>query len=626
MATSFEAIKARKAQFADFELDLSSGELTRAGHRFRLQGQPFQVLCVLLDRAGQVVTREELQRQLWPDETFVDFDHGLNKAIAKLREALEDSKASSRLIETIPRRGYRFTAEVNWVGPHDPQTVAEETLPQPDPWRFSARYWFAGGLALALLVATVVWFNRTTVSRWFGIRPSIQSVAVLPLVNLSNDPEQEYFSDGITEQLITNLSYARPLRVLSRSSTMGFKGSHLSVPQIAEQLGVDALIEGTVLRVNDTIRVTVRLTAVRPERQLWAASYERKVSDAITLENQLAADAVNQMRTQLSPAGRMQLNLESRINPEAYDEYMRGRFFLGLETGQKDKAIPHLERAIQLDPGFARAYAAMGEAWALDGIYAGGPWGGKGRREQYAKAVEYSQKAVNLDPTSSEAYSSLGHSLMVNHRWNQAEVALRHAVELDPNNPYAAAYLALLLAEKGRNDESVQVSSELALANPVAIYFRRVYVMTLYEAHRYDEAIAESERLIELDPNHSATYVTYAPSLAQKGRFQEAEAAFRHSILARDPGVQAWLYALQGNDAAARRVLEENASSPINPFTAVAHYLLGEQERGLTELDYLANVAYANKTYFLRVDPLFDPMRNDPRFTEIVKKTGLLDN
>jgi TolB-like protein/DNA-binding winged helix-turn-helix (wHTH) protein/Flp pilus assembly protein TadD len=626
MATSFEAVKARKAQFADFELDLSSGELIRDGHRFRLQGQPFQVLCVLLDRAVQVVTREELQRQLWPDETFVDFDHGLNKAIAKLREALEDSKASSRLIETIPRRGYRFTADVNWVGPHDPQTVAEETLPQPYPWRFSARYWFAGGLALALLVATVVWFNRTTVSRWFGIRSSIQSVAVLPLVNLSNDPEQKYFSDGITEQLITNLSYAKPLRVLSRSSTMGFKGSHLSVPQIAEQLRVDALIEGTVLRVNDTIRVTVRLTAVRPERQLWAASYERKVSDAITLENQLAADAVNQMRAQLTPAGRMQLNLENKINPEAYDEYMRGRFFLGLETGQKDKAIPHLERAIQLDPGFARAYAALGEAWALDGIYAGGAWGGEGRQEQYAKALEYSQKAVNLDPTSSEAYSSLGHSLIVNHRWNQGEVALRNAIELDPNSPYAAEYLALLLAQKGRNGESVQVSRELALANPVAIYFRRVYVMTLYEAHSYDEAIIESERLIELDPNHRATYITYATSLVQKGRFQEAEAAFRRSPLETDPGVEAWLYVRQGNPTAARKVLEENASSPINPFTAVAHYLLGEQERGLSELDYLANVAWANKTYFLRSDPVFDPMRNDSRFTVIVKKTGLLDN
>jgi Flp pilus assembly protein TadD len=199
-------------------------------------------------------------------------------------------------------------------------------------------------------------------------------------------------------------------------------------------------------------------------------------------------------------------------------------------------------------------------------------------------------------------------------------------IELDPNSPYAAQYLALLLTAKGRNEESVQVSRGVALANPVAINFQRVYVATLFDARRYDEAIAECERLIELDPNHRPTYSNYAQSLAQKGRFQEAEAAFRHSQWEKDSGVGAWLYVLQGDAAAARKVLEENASSPINPFTAVAHYLLGQQERGLTELDYLANEVWANKTYFLRTDPLFDPMRNDPRFDAIVKKTGLLDN
>ena len=410
MATNFEAINTQKARFADFELDLSAGELIRDGRRIRLQGQPFLVLRVLLERAGEVVTREELQRQLWPGETFVDFDHGLNKAIAKLREALEDSNASSRLIETIPRRGYRFTAEVKWVGPRHGLPVAEEALPQPELRRFPARYWIAG-LVLAMLAATAVWFNRQTLSVWLGIRPAIQSIAVLPLANLSNDPSQEYFADGITEQLITDLSYAKQLRVLSRSSTIGFKGSPLSVPQIAEQLHVDALIEGTVLRANDTVRVTLRLTAARPERQLWAASYERKVSDLISLQNRLAADAVSQIRAQLTPEGKTQLNLESQINPEAYDEYMRARFFLHQETMQKDKAIPHLERAIQLDPGFAAAYAAMGEAWAYEGIY-GARDPRKNNREPYANALEYSQKAVSLDPTSSEAYSSLGHSLM----------------------------------------------------------------------------------------------------------------------------------------------------------------------------------------------------------------------
>jgi TolB-like protein/DNA-binding winged helix-turn-helix (wHTH) protein/Flp pilus assembly protein TadD len=624
MATSFEPVNGQlKAQFADFELDLSSGELIRDGRRSRLQGQPFQVLSVLLERAGGVVTREELQRRLWPDETFVDFDHGLNKAIAKLREALEDSKTSSKLIETIPRRGYRFTAEVNWVGTRNGQLVAEQKPSQQR--RLPSRNLFAGGVVLALLLTTAVWFNWQTLSVWLGIRPAIQSVAVLPLVNLSNDPAQEYLADGITEQLITDLSYAKPLRVLSRESTIAFKGSNLSFPQIAEQLHVDALIEGTVLRANDTARVTVRLTATRPERQLWAASYERNASDLIQLQNQLAADAVKQMRAQLTPQGKTQLNLERKINPEAYDEYMQAQFLLHQDqgAGQYHQAIPHLERVIQLDPEFAGAYAAMGRAWGLEGAL-GGLWPAGKAQEIYRTSLAYSQKAVNLDPASSEAYASLGLSLMQSRRWNEGEAAFRHAIELDPNNPTGVGYLGLLLTQKGRNDEAVRLTREFVLANPVEMFIRRQYAVMLFDARRYDEAIAECERIIKLDPNRQQAYGTYGEALTQKGRFQEAEVAFAHGHPI-DPDLHAWLLALQGKADAARQVLKENPSL-VTPRTAVARYLLGEQERGLAELDYLANEVWPTITLFLRVDPTFDPMRNDPRFTAIVKKTGLLDN
>jgi TolB-like protein/DNA-binding winged helix-turn-helix (wHTH) protein/Flp pilus assembly protein TadD len=621
MATIFEPVNARaRAQFSGFELDLTSGELIRGAYRVRLQGQPFQVLCVLLEHAGQVVSREELQRRLWPEDTFGDFENGLNKAIAKLREALEDSKAASKLIETIPRRGYRLTAEVNWVGTRKGPPVAEER-PSQQP-QLPSRKLLAGEVVLAILVTMAVWFNWKTISLWIGVRPAIQSVAVLPLVNLSNDPAQEYLADGITEQLITDLSYAKPLRVLSRSSTRAFKGSNLSVPQIAEQLHVDALIEGTVLRVNDKARITVRLTAARPERQLWAASYERNASDLILLQNQLAADAVNQMRAQLTPEGKAQLSLESKINPEAYDEYMQARFFLHKQIRQKDKAIPHLERAIQLDPNFAGAYAAMSEAWAEEGIFGGMRPAGE-IQEIYATALAYSQKAMSLDPTSSESHASLGNSLLQSHRWNEGEPALRHAIELDPNNPFARLYLGILLTQKGRNDEGVRVMHDLVLANPVAIDCGHCYAVTLLEARRYDEAIAQCERLIKLDPNFLVVYFVYGQALVQVGRFQEAEVAFNHS--GRQPDVLGWLFAVQGNTAAARQVLKEN-DSQVTPWTAVARYLLGEKERGLAELDYLANDVWFNKTYFLRVDPMFDPMRNDPRFTAIVKKTGLLDN
>jgi TolB-like protein/DNA-binding winged helix-turn-helix (wHTH) protein/cytochrome c-type biogenesis protein CcmH/NrfG len=607
--------EAGRAQFADFELDLSSGELTRNGRLFRLQGQPFLVLRILLDRAGEVVTREELQRQLWPGETFVDFDHGLNKAIAKLRDALDDPKAASRLIETLPRRGYRFNADVNWIGLRDGLPTPEE--PVVSRHQVPSRYWLVGGLASALLLSIVLWLNHRIVSSWFTSRPAIESIAVLPLVNLSNNPEQEYFADGMTEELITNLSYAKSLRVVSRASTIGFKSSNLTVPQIAEQLHVDAVIEGTVLRVDNKVRITIRLTAAKPERQLWAASYERDLSDAIALQNQIAAEAVTQIRTQLTPDERTRLSLESGINPAAYDEYLRARFILHQEDDQaSNKAIPHLERAIQLDPNFAAAYAALGEAWAL-------PWGKKSNRETSAKGLEYSQKAVHLDPTSSEALASLGHSLMQSHRWNEGEVALRRAIELDPNNPYAGEYLAVLLAQKGRVDEGLQVSRQLATANPVSADFQRTYANMLYRAHQYDEAITQCQRIIDLDPSHLSTYGTLANALAESGRYPEAEAAFKKGNLF-SPGVQAWLYAREGNPESARQILNDHPAF-VDAHTAVARYLLGDQKAGLAELGRLTD-EWNTKTYHLRNDPLFDPMRNDPRFTEIVKRSGLLDD
>jgi TolB-like protein/Flp pilus assembly protein TadD len=504
--------------------------------------------------------------------------------------------------------------DVNWIGPRNGLPVPEAVAPdRPAP----IRYWLARGLVLALLLTTALWLNRRTVAGWFNPRPVIQSIAVLPLVNLSNDPQQEYFADGMTEQLITDLSYAKPLRVVSRASTIGFKNSHLSVPQIAEQLQVDAVIEGTVLRSDNTVRITIRLTAAKPERQLWAASYERGLSDAISLQNQIAAEAVAQIRMQLAPEAKTRLSMESRINPEAYDEYLRARFFLHQESEQENKkAIPHLERAIQLDPNFAAAYAALGEAWSL-------PWGRRANREAAAKGLEYSQKAVRLDPTSSEAYASLGHSLMQSHRWNEGEVALRRAIDLDPNNPYAGQYLAVLLVQKGRVDESLQVSRQLATANPVSADFQRTYANMLYRAHQYDEAIAQCQRIIDLDPSHLITYSTLANALAESGRYPEAEVAFKEGNLL-SPGVQAWLYAREGNPEGARRILNDHPAF-VDAHTAVARYLLGDQKAGLAELGRLTD-EWNTKTYHLRNDPLFDPMRNDPRFTEIVKRSGLLDD
>ena len=607
----------RSFRFEDNILDVNAMRLSRNGQDVALEPRIFHLLEYLIRNRERVLTKDEIFRAIWKDVNVTD--NALTRAIAQIRKALNDDPKNPRFIQTVPTVGYRFVAEVSVLEmPPTPTLVDALGMeePQTQPLVDRRKFW-----RVTVLIAGVVLLSllgRFAVRRFLVTAP-IRSLAVLPLQSLSDDPDQEYFADGMTEELITNLAYARSLRVLSRASTVGYKNSRLSVPQIAEQLKVDAVIEGTVLRVNHTIRITIRLTEAKPERQIWAASYERDSDDAITLQNQIAAEVVAQIQAQLTPEERTRLSLKGRVDPEAYDEYLRARFFLDQETDQKHKAIPHLERAIHIDPNFAAAYALLGEAWGLQGV-----WGGMSNRQTSAIALQYSQKAVSLDPASSEAFASLGHSLMQSHRWNEGEVALRRAVALDPNNPYALQYLAQVLVQKGRVDESVRISHDIAMSDPVSLDFQRTYADMLYRARRYDDAIAQCQRILDLDPNHEATYTTLANALLEKGRYGEAQAAFVKGHFM-NAGVQAWVDVREGNTAGAQQILKANPSL-VNVHTAVAHYLLGDQEAGLSQLDYLANEQWAVKTYHLRNDPTFDPMRSDPRFNAIVKKSGLLDN
>ena len=629
-------------QFGDFRLDCGRFELRHGDRVQRVERKPMELLILLVSREGRLVTRAEIAEQLWPSGLFVDTEHGINTAIRKLRHLLRDNPDDPRFIQTVTGMGYRFIAPVTTVDEVVPEVVTAPVLPVvaepaetvPHALNLPTENggakgwsWLRGGLLItgavitaivALALVPAVRAKYRIGLSWLGFGPVIRSVAVLPLANLSNDPEQEYFADGMTDELITDLSSVKSLRVLSRESTIHFKNSQLSVPEIAQQLHVDAVIQGTVLRAGDAVRVTIHLTAAQPERQLWAQPYERNFSDVITLQNEIAADAISKIRAQLTPAEQTRLKQESNINPEAYDEYLRGRFFLN-KGGEVKKAIPHLERAVQLDPNFGAAYAALGEAWGLDGVF------GRNNKDTVPKALEYSQKALSLDP-SSEAFTALGHSLMQGHRWSEGEVALRRALEIDPNNPSASRYLAINLVQIGRGNEAIRVSREMAKNNPVNIGCQRVHAIVLFETRHFDESISVLQQALELDPGFRDLYWSLSLNLAAKGQYREAEDALRKSQ--RDgqlnAAVQAWIHAREGNFQAARKILNDNPSM-VNPHSAVARYLMGDQEAGLAELETSAT-NWDSKTYFLKVDPLFDPMRKDPRFAEIVKSTGLLDN
>src|SRR5262249_10534261 len=340
----------------------------KRGVRLRLQGQPLEVLAGLLNRAGDVVTREELRAQIWTADTFVDFDHSLHNAIARLREVIGDSADMPRYIETLPRRGYRFIAPVETVEvvspsraahPEEPRTTSAESKRPP------ARAMVAGGILAVFVIATAFWLSRTT-PRHTSAAPRLDSIAVLPLDNLSGDPSEEFFADGMTDQLITDLAEVGSLRVISRTSVMPYKGTKKGLPEIARELNVTAIVEGSVVRSGQRVRVTAQLIQAPTDQHLWAETYDRDLGNVLKLQGEVAYAIAQQVRSQLAPQQVAQLRLANSVNPAAYDAYLKGRLYFTTEYTKPEslrKAQQYFEESIQKDPNFALAYAGLADTY-----------------------------------------------------------------------------------------------------------------------------------------------------------------------------------------------------------------------------------------------------------------------
>ena len=358
-----------RLRFGIFEADLRTGELTKRGARIRLQDQPFQVLAMLLAKPGELITREELRARLWTADTFVDFDHGLNKAINKIREALGDSAESPRFVETVARRGYRFIGDVaaseREPAPPAPSTsspAAEPAAVQRRPrWQ---RTLTIAGLGLALTSAALVgWLLRS-----HGPSPAIRSVAVLPLENLSGDASQEYFADGMTDQLIASLGQISALRVISRTSVMGYKGTRKPLPQIARELNVDAVVEGSIVRSGGRVRITAQLIEAAADRHLWAHSYDGELRDSLALQSQVARAIADEIRVNVQPAEQAALNRVKAVSPDAYEAYLKGRYFWNKRTADGlTKAKVYFDEAVTKAPDYAPAYSGLADTYALLG-------------------------------------------------------------------------------------------------------------------------------------------------------------------------------------------------------------------------------------------------------------------
>jgi TolB-like protein/DNA-binding winged helix-turn-helix (wHTH) protein/Flp pilus assembly protein TadD len=604
-------------RFGDFTLDLQAGELRKQGVKLKIQGQPLEILAMLLERRGQMVAREEFQKKLWPSDTFVDFEHGLNAAVRRLREALNDSAETPRYVETLARRGYRFIA-------------AAEGCEQPQEAQIARRhskYVLAGllglGLAVALLAGLALRAMRER-SRVAASRSRIQSVAVLPLTNLSSDPEQEYFADGMTDALITDLAKIRTLRVISRTSAMHYKDTKKTLPEVARELGVDAIVEGTVTRTGNRFRITAQLIRAEGEGHIWAESYESQLSDILTVQREIALAVATHVRSELS--GKEPVAARA-VAPAVYESYLKGRFGLHKNTrAGLEEALRHFQVALDADATFAPAYAGLAAAYSdLGMVFFGAP-----PLEARAKVFAAARKALELDPSLVEARVLLADALQKDWQWAKAEAEYKQAIELSPSDAGAYDGFAQWLLCQGRTQEALVWERRAQELDPLALHGIDIGGI-LNNARRYDEAIRELRSVLAVEPEDPFALWFLGFALIGAERFDEAIATLERAASLSDRssavlGVLVGAYAGAGRRTEALRVLGELHRRRQTGYVPAAAFLnaylgLGDTEEAFTWLGRAAEER-SNIMQFLKVHPCFDPLRGDPRFAAFLRRAN----
>ncbi|HEY7863964.1 MAG TPA: winged helix-turn-helix domain-containing protein [Thermoanaerobaculia bacterium] len=637
MATERRGAKSdgpRQVRFGVFEADLRSGELRKQGIRLRLAGQPFEILAMLIAARGDVVTREELRRRLWADDTHVDFDHSLNAAINKLREALGDSSDAPRFVETLPRRGYRFVAPIEVLDP-GADAAAGPPAPEPPPTspppakRASARSLAlaaaAGAAALLLLAAVTGWLRRAPQPAPQAAAP-IRSVAVLPFSTIGQDPDKDFFADGMTEEVIGRLSGVGALHVISRTSVMLYRDPKQPLPEIAKALGVDAIVEGSIQHFPDQIQISAKLIDARSDRALWAQTWQRDSWDILALQGEIARAIAEGVRVRVTQEDRARLERRAGpLDPEAYQEFARGRHFQiqGIPPSNI-QAIQHFRKAIALAPDYAQAWARLAEAEAF----------GSPSKDWMPRARADAARALELAPDLAEAHAADGLIKMFGD-WDftAAERSFRRALELDPNVSDVHYRFSTLLAALGRFDEAIAAcrrAYELdPLSDAVGHHLGRLY----YFARDYEKAVAQLEHVVTLDPRSYYGHFFLAIVREEQGDEAAAVAHFERAFLiggANAPPVSQLhrIWQEKGYEAFQRAILQWNIvkSPPGDQLTSAAVALrltrLGEKEQALQWLGR----AFESRTrdlVFLGADPTWDPLRGDPRFEAYLEKIGL---
>ena len=662
-------------RFGDFAVDVDQRVLLRAGKPVPLTPKMFDTLLILVENGGRIVRKEELMGRLWPD-TFVE-EANLSVNIQQLRKALGDRARLPLYIETVARRGYRFIAEVEKVmidstpadtrntrrletyeprpgadgdgGVRDASPMAggeieprvSDDLLKPDgahadraPARRPARYKTALVAAVALALAACGWVLWDRYGA--GPQPPDERVmlAVLPFQNFTGDPDQDYFSDGLTEEMITQLGSLDPQRlgVIARTSVMHYKGSRLSLYQIGRELGVQYLLEGSVRRDGDNVRITAQLIRVRDQTHIWARQYDRRLRDILVLQREIGQETADQIQLALGGDRPLTPGRQPRHayqSYEAYDLWLKGQYFWNKRTAEGfRKAVAYFERAKEIDPTYAHAYVGLASCYALMGGYTMRP-----QTEFMPKARAAALRALELDEGLAEAHTAMA-LIVQNYEldWQTAEKEFRRAIELNPNYATAHHWYAEHLMWRGRFDEALR-SSELARRlDPLSLIIAADHGAILYYARQYDSAIQQFRAVRELDPhNQRSGLIIHAYD--EKGLFAEALA----DIEAHQPPLGmnppwywselAYAYGRSGQQAQARRALENllelNRRQEVGAEAIIWAYIgVGDKEQAMAWLEK----AYAQRSpalTYLKVDPRFDPLRGDPRFQDLLSRVGL---
>jgi len=610
----------RIIQFGVFELDIKAGELRRNGIKIRLQEQPLQVLVTLLEHPGQVVSREEFRTKLWPADTFVDFDHSLNAAIKRLRDALGESADQPVFIETMARRGYRF------IGPV-PASGLGRTAERTGGRKMRLRFSFVG---VAFLVALLLGLNaggwRERLFRRIT-KPKIQAIAVLPLANLSRDPEQEYFVDGMTEALITELSRIGPLRIISRTSMMQYKGEkRKSLPQIGRELNADAVLEGSVMRVGNRVRITTHMIYAPTDQSLMAETYEGDLGDILRIQREVAESISTRVRVKLTPQQQSRLGDAPKVDPQAYQAYLAGTQvdlsgYQGIKTSQS-----YFLKAIEKDPNFAPAYTGLAVSHVL---LAAQRW--QSSREAFPSAKQAVHKALDLDDGNCEAHVVLARiSGQYDWDWRTAEKEYRRALELCPNNAGAHLEYGVYTAVNGRIAESrVEIGKGRELDAIQSEPFVGESVIN-YHTRNYEALIEIGRAFVAKNPNdwlaHNWLGVGYQGSGQTRQAISEYQKAVELSQGDSDPtAALAHAYAAIGKKEEAQKILREwlrqSKTSYVSPYMIAAVYAgLGAKDKAFEYLEKAYQERSPDLSYFLRADLRIDSLRSDPRFQDLLRR------